>query len=1431
MAVAVLILVPLGLVTGIGDWVHRTMAAWATPADEPTIRIVVSTGDAVVKRGESVTVTAYPERSREGGPLPDALVLVVKTAGSTEETKRAMTRDDGDAFSITQASIADDFAYCVEAGTVRSPWYAVAVADPVSATDATTLTVEPPRYASELRRETRVGFGEVRSAQYSKVTFDLQFSRPAVEATLEFKPANTSLAERIALRVKPDRTAATAEFLIDRDGTFVLALTGDRGYRTEQTANVRITADLPPRFEKVIGLSAALRELRPNDAIPIDLAVIDDYRLAELAVEYCVNGNEAVIQTVDLPIRGVGTRRAEGTFRFDATGKVREGETLFLRLKARDNRTVTELRVEPQVVRFPAAGWAQFRIAALARPLDEQEILMQRDKVRGTLVAAAKLLEEAATEIAAVRADPDDGPLRPELNVRLRMAREKATEASKLIVDGLDEIGLSPDLHGLVGQLRELPDGHLFPIDADLRKATNEPTRSTRTPDLAAATDKLAKAMARLAVLRDRSDRMAQARLDRNGLQRLASGQAALAERCAKKADPDDELARKQRDLLHGLTTAISASESLTLATSLASGNELRALAEQSRKLADDWAALNRAATATDDLARRQRTAELSRRQNDLTAEAIRFAGTIEPAARVAGTAPLDPKALTQAAERLGSGPPLDALSEQEKAAREIDRIAEALGRATAQRGDPREAARQFSRWQDDLRRRYTDAVKTAPKGPLPVEARNDFAREQRALLSAVADLRHSGIDGLGLDAILADLGVASVELERSNDARAVVNAATENLAKLAERTPSNEQNIREAKGRLDSIRKEQDKLSGSADDIVRGVDPRNQPDAAHKAMAKALAEIAVKQDDLANRLRKLLVPGHETRQAVAVAASRRASADLRAALPLDTLVSLREVRRQIERLRQALEGVPPADVQAVEVARFQRAVAEAIAALPMPATEDRVAAIQQLQREVIKLLGGVTAPDAAGPLADARESMQVLEMGLKNREPKTALQPKARAAVANAQRLEARLAGEESDWSKIRRVAVERAELAERAGEAAKLPASTEGTLAAQRQVQKHLDELDTARVGLAQAAKKRATEALERLKQTNDPDRRVALQKTAAADLKALAEEMVRHDDRSTAPAPIGPPKATTADVLRNVTGNGHLPTQADADRAKELARQQRALRDATSEAGVDLAKGAKPAATDELAKLVDEQDALVREIRKLVAKLPVALHDRGNAAASATELAADSLRVGTVATALKAGEIAAERLTMIQREAGETASVVSDLAARQSKLNDRSKSLLGRPDAEAARQQHRQTELAADAARWRDALRDAQLRAEPASELLGKATEAAVVAHEKMSLPGRDPAVRTAAHDALDLARKAIAEAARSVPNVEPRPFGDLALGTAVRDAEGQMRQAISRLANPKESTTAAAAMKAASESLTRAAEAAGVPLRER
>jgi hypothetical protein len=171
---------------------------------------------------------------------------------------------------------------------------------------------------------------------------------------------------------------------------------------------------------------------------------------------------------------------------------------------------------------------------------------------------------------------------------------------------------------------------------------------------------------------------------------------------------------------------------------------------------------------------------------------------------------------------------------------------------------------------------------------------------------------------------------------------------------------------------------------------------------------------------------------------------------------------------------------------------------------------------------------------------------------------------------------------------------------------------------------------------------------------------------------------------------------------------------------------------------------------------------------------------------------------------------------------------ASRLTLLQGRQSELVARLDRVTVTPAVEAARQQARLHELAADADRLAEAIRDAGVPADPESPA-ARALAGALQARDDLTQAARDTAgrrpaaaakARARATDFLAGATTALSNAVGSTPPAPPRGEWE-AVGPNLRKAAAAMRRSERLLGAPNGIGDAAASMRAATEAVSGAA----------
>jgi hypothetical protein len=1423
-AVAAVVLVAAGVaaavVSGSGERLRRVGMPWHRPAPV-SYRVLVSSGEPVVRRGDPVTLTAYVERTDPKAPLPDSAVLVIRDGPGQSERRLPMAGAAAAGFHVTRPSVTADFEYRVEVGPAASDWHAVLAADPVGLSHETNVEVTPPAYAAA-RFPPRVvpGLVEIDGLQHSAAVLRLKFTRPAEAVFLEWRP-DGGTPESVPFQPDPDRAGGTAHFRLRQSGTLLIVLvneSGPRKLRTEVPVPVRVAADGPPRFEEVAGVTGRLRLVKPGDRVPFELAVTDDVAVAGAEVEYAVGDHGPPVR-LPVPLAGLGTPRAAGRFTFDLTGKGAEGETVRVRVRATDARRVDDPKLGPQEAVYPASGWLELRLTSSAPPLDEQEIIGQRDALRSALTAAARDVRVAAALATQLEKDTAGrGPLAQDEATRLAVVREKVRLAAAALHDAGREAQLVRDLRPLASAAREVADRPIRAADdafGPRRAGADNP--ADRAVAFAAAFAALKDAAARLDALAARNDRLARDRLDHRALAALVAGQSKLLDRLK---GGDANLAGEQRELRDRLRRLLADSETLRLGATAAAYREARERVAVVTDLADQLRELNDAVRRLAADTRRGLLAGRAAEQRELSDRAAPVLDRAATAARLVGVKLPGAADLRAAADRLAAGDAVKALTDLERFAQALDRAAAEFDRWADERADPHLAARQLAKWQDDLRTRYAAATKDAAFAALPEAVRAAFRTEQQAIRTAAAGLRLPPGDLVGAARSVA-LGTLQVTADSLPDGGAVADqaqrAAADALSRLAEAIPPVGTRLARTRPALDALLVEQNSVAVAVDLVLRGTERLPLDAATFATLAERLAAAREKQQKVLDGCSALDLPGLEMRQVRAVTALRAAVADLAAGLPQDVPASQAWARRELDRLRQATDHAPTADEQADALARKQAEIATGVAALGADADKKRLAPFVADEQEVTRQLAAFAVPaEAPALLNDAREAVRLAESGFRDGAPPPELVRRTRVAADALAKLAARLNETETDAARLRRLARNRRHAADEAKKLVGRTFNPAASAEAKAALGWEADELAHTRVRAAgQPLKRKAAALYAELKAQAEPDRKPGPQN----QLADLLDELVDGQ-------PKPPPPAAKDGALVPERDDGFLPSGPQAAVLRDLAKEARAARVRVTDVAAELTRLLHPAGTDPLAALAARQRELASAIadlaRKLVADRDVATAERATDAAEAAAIAADRLRAGDVSRAKAAAGNAAEHLN--------TVAAAADLLAKQQALVAEL-AVMSDPATAAARQKARQADLSVAATAAMERLDRATRDTDPTDPVVKKlaavvaaarAARRALAEAAEKSPDGMTPeaeARRGEALEALAEAAEVLAAATPPAPAAEPDPAAAGA-GAALRDAEAAMRRAADLLGPRGDRAAAEAAMTAALDALRRA-----------
>jgi hypothetical protein len=1393
------------LVPGSGERLRRVAAPWYRPGAAP-FRVIVTSGEPVVRRGGSVTLSAYTERNGRGSNPLEAVLVV--TDGPDGSERRVPMTGDGAAFHATLPRVSGTFGYCVEIGGARSEQFTVTVLDPVELADGTRIEIAAPDYAQRPKRVLTAP-ADFDGFQFGAAGFQLKFTLPAASAHLDWRPDGAARPEVTALDLTADHLGATGTLPLRGGGVLRLVLVRNvdgKRLDTVMPIRVRVAGDEPPWFEELSGVTVCPRTARPGTRVPIAFVARDDMSVSGAALEYVVGPDETKTVVEPIPLTGTGTTRAVGRFDFDLAEKGRAGETLRFRVRITDNRAIADPKLGPQEAVYPPNGWSELKLDATAPPLDEQEITCQHGALRAALTTTHKELKDLAAEIAALRAETAGAAaLRDDQKVRLYNAREQLRTTTVRLHDAARDAALAPELRPLATGVRDVADRLRGAEDALRAAETDDP--NARGAAFAAAAARFTEADGKLAAVLEQNARSERGRLDRAKLTALAADQAALAD-AAKTGGA--ELRARQRDLLARFAALLGESEPLRTATSAARGDEVRRLAAALAELAARLRELDAAAKRTATDARAALVAAVARDQDALGKRATAAFAKLDTAARLAGVALPAPGDLLRVADLAAAGKTVEALTELEKHSQALERIAATFDKFYADRADPKLGAKHLALWQDDLLARLGAAANAGGFDKLPDEAKTALRTEQKAL--------HAAIEALVLppdEAVKIARDSATAHAARAAECLALdgtgaadaMKLASAALGRVSERTPPVGERLVKSLREVEKVRLELETLGNAVDTILKGPD---KPD----VLARKLAPHADQLRKRAATIAALDLPGLGARRSRVALAFKSAVSDMQDGTALDVQASVLWARREVDRLKLVLEGHSPPDAKIEELSRKCAALADSLDAHGPALTGPQVEPALPGVREVQDQLARVVAVEAPALLNDARTAIQAAESAFRDAKPDE-VRRRVRAAADALGKLNDRLNGTESDYDRVVRLAANRRAVADK-------PKEFVSSDEAGRQLVREADELAATRVGGAgQALKKRALDLYAKLRAKSDPDRIGSDLKALATTLDELAAKMADVADLTAGFERLGPALPTAADEF--------LPSKAQANELRDLARRQRAIHAHVTQLADQLAALLRPADPNPFAALEAKQLTIARDAQALAKQLATAPASR---AAESAALATDRLVVARVGPAKEAAESAANFFRQLATTGtgkpwGRTA---DELVARQDKVLHELNELLDSPGAATAQQIARASELARTADEFAELLELVAKSLGPDDELAKVLREAAgqvtdarkALAEAIKKATDSAPADAEKHRAAADALLRAVVE---KLTAAAPPPAGPgAATGLALRTAERALRGALDAL-SANDPAGALKAMRDAAAALQEAAKVAG------
>ncbi len=1204
------------------------------PAVNPPFAIDVTTGDATAAVGRPFTLAAHTRLLRSDATLPAGSTLVVDDGQGSIRRER-MTADAADAFSFQFDKLPGSFAYRVEADGIQSETHHVRGIVPVElAADQPVITITPPEYARG-NEATQVvnGLNDLKALQYSQVAFEFRFTRSAVAATLHWVPKrgdskNAAEPQVIKLELSDDGLSARAALAAVTDARYRISMEAEDGIRTEPDDRaLAVQVDKPPKFVKV-AMPDDGKTVLPYEKVPIDADLADDFGVAKAEVEYRVNNGPS--KTDDITLWGDGGREAQAQHLFTLGGKVKDGDAVAYRLKLYDNRSIPEVNLTPNITYYPAEGWRNLRISRQAIPLREQEIQAARDSIDKKIEA---IKEEVRKEKRGVYR------LQQETRKQDALGTEQAQDLKGLQKDNLSiedalrdvsqeaaDAGLKP----IADRARDVAEKEMHNSAEELRAVPKQKTADNRSQRFDKTDQELANALQKLEDLKKANEQLAQQRLDQMKLETAAERQKDLAERAKELAAKDpvkdpsakaeaEKLKQEQQEAANELQRLTEQSDALKNALDQARAEEAKEIAQKAKELAEEQRLLAEAEKNTEQKQGNEKFAELAKKQQELAEQAAKLAKETKPATQAAKTNPLKPDEAEKAAEALKQNNIADALRNQDQSAKELDRLANDLDRAIDLAKDPREAARQLARLEEDLQKRLADeAKKPGEKALAPLQREQEAIRQATDRLSLPPQNQGAKEDRKQA-AEHAQQAAEALKKADSNTARAQMEQTKQALNRLADKLPTLAQRQQQAAREVAELRRQQDDIARQAEQAAREAEKKD-PNApkTREELAKKLTDAARKQAEAAERIGKMDAPNQEARQERVQESLNRALADLMDARPQDIAASQQEAKRELERLQQALNGQKPADEQAQELAKRQRDLADEAkqAAADAKTTPQKQQELKQKQQQIANETANLHAPEAPQRKAEAADAAKKAAEQATQKPTDANTQKRMDAAAKTLERLAQQMSGKEAETARAERLAKKQAEAAAQAERQAKANPNQPPTAEAQQNQQRIGDEAKQVRGGQeAQAEKKKANEALAKAQQAWKAEDKAKATREAADALRDLADKLA-HKDAADKAAEIAKEQRDLANQAKPEAAKEQAPDAARkaADQQADIARQTERLdakgaSEARKEAAKEMAAAKQaldnaqtPAdAKAQLDRAADAADKLAREVAK--------------------------------------------------------------------------------------------------------------------------------------------------------------------------------------------------------------------------------------
>jgi hypothetical protein len=1027
----------------------RLFNPWGNYESVSRLLFDIEGADEFVARGSDIEIVAKMVwRNGSDDPIPEPVQLSWRSKDGNSDVRTLSFDPDLDAFTTAIPDVQDSLEFFVSSEGSRSRRFQINVLDRPEVL-AAKLEITPPGYIGRPRATLDGVTGEISAFEHSRLAFDLTFSHPVKDASINWLSAmvlpesERPSAQQVVppkdedaadlrrpgaspntlvtvddlpptqLTVAEDGLSAKLEMPATIHGAFAFLLKESHGLENdgEPFRQLIITRDQPPILEVPGGDQD---RVRPTDVYGIRVSAVDDVALEEL--ELHITSRDGLNRVIKAPTELLGQESLEHEFRIDLSDiGVRSGDFVKLQIRAADGRpnpAPNEVWSEARYVAINNNASAQGTSDVLARQEQIRKELQDiRDQLRATVEQSDKLKDDVQQSL------DNDRKFAQQQAVETLAGHEEALAAR---IGALAEQFSQHPLYGNLSEdLRRMAADELDPAAAQLAASSQlELKDQIATLDensvvadmveeglasVAAEFEKLAVLEEDLLELNRIAQRANQLADDAKQLEQLRNEVAAAEAQDSEPLEGDiaqDRLAARQElaenqqllmeeqsELMAALDHLMQQRPELLEAARDHQLEKLADLARQAREIADPQTRLA-ASLQKDAEQARQTAAPLAARQQQINQKIEELAAQTNAQQSRQPVTPIDPELARQIADELLAGnlDQAEALSKQ--AQQDLAELAKEFAENAQLPADPKAAAAELAKRQQAL----AEEISAASSPPDP--AAESGSTENAEGSTEKADVGHLAARQAALQMAAAQL---QADRESRDEQRTAVNEAAETLQKLieaAKQAPTD---------RTDALAQaaEQGREAAAAfEQLAENILPEGQQrEEALKELQRlrkedGTAEKELSDGELAARLQQLLDPPQTEPRQVAQQARQLAEAQQQLREETETLDdefapqgATSDNNQSAPRDEDVADDLARSDA-AQPLAEQQAALAEQAAALP---TE----------------LGALQRAEALAQLEQAQQALEVGQLqaaAQAQQQAQTSLENFAREAEALAQ-------------------------------------------------------------------------------------------------------------------------------------------------------------------------------------------------------------------------------------------------------------------------------------------------------------------------------------------------------------------------------------------------------------------------------------------